>query len=95
MSGNPQRLSDSPTQQFFRARNEPPSAIARLRYFRINLEMFGNIFPQRNGSRTPYEVRPLRSFFGVTNHSSSSQKKGGRETAKPYRFVSAKQTSAE
>jgi len=38
--------------------------------------MFGNISPQRNGSRTPYEVRPLRSFFDVTNHSSSSQKKG-------------------
>ena len=38
--------------------------------------------PQRIESRIPYEVRPQRSFFDVTNHSSSSQKKGGRETAK-------------
>ena len=44
--------------------------------------MSGNIFPQRNESRTPLRSSPQRSFFGVTNHSSSSQKKDGRETAK-------------
>ena len=44
-------------------------------------------------SRGPLRSLPQRSFFGVTNHGSSSQKKDGRETAKSCRFVSAKQTS--